>query len=69
MIDNEAGLENLSRRLYQKIDLMIIVADPSKRGIETIRRLHDLAGEMEIEYDRLAVVINRSGKAPIAGPA
>lgn len=59
VIDNEAGLENLSRRLYRKIDLLLIAGDPSKRGIETIRRLYGLAREMGIEYDRLAVVINQ----------
>jgi CO dehydrogenase maturation factor len=58
VIDNEAGLENLSRRLYQEINLLIIVGDPSKRGIQTIRRLHDLAREMGIVYERLAVVVN-----------
>jgi CO dehydrogenase maturation factor len=66
VIDNEAGLENLSRRLYQEIDLLIIVGDPSKRGIQTIRRLYDLAKEMGIVYERLAVVVNlvRSGTWP-----
>jgi CO dehydrogenase maturation factor len=66
VIDNEAGLENLSRRLYQNINLLIIVGDPSKRGMQTIRRLHDLAGEMGIVYERLAVVINlvRNGTWP-----
>lgn len=58
VIDNEAGLENLSRRLYRKINLLVIAGDPSKRGIDTIQRLYGLAREMEIEYDRLAVVIN-----------
>jgi CO dehydrogenase maturation factor len=58
VIDNEAGLENLSRRLYQNISLLIIVGDPSMRGLQTIRRLYDLAREMGIVYERLAVVIN-----------
>jgi len=58
VIDNEAGLENLSRRLYRKINLLVISGDPSKRGIETIKRLYGLAREMGIEYDRLAVVVN-----------
>jgi CO dehydrogenase maturation factor len=66
VIDNEAGLENLSRRLYQEINLLVIVGDPSKRGIQTIRRLHDLAGEMGIVYERLAIVVNlvRDGSLP-----
>lgn len=58
VIDNEAGLENLSRRLYQTIDLLIIAGDPSQRGLQTIRRLYELAREMDIAYDRLAVAVN-----------
>jgi len=66
VIDNEAGLENLSRRLYQNINLLIIVGDPSKRGIQTMRRLYELAKEMGIVYEHLAVVINlvRNGTLP-----
>ena len=59
VIDNEAGLENLSRRIVQKVDLLIIVADPSKRGLDTLNRLYDLANEMKIEFDKVAIVINR----------
>lgn len=59
VLDNEAGLENLSRRIVQKVNLLVMVADPSRQGLETIRRLHGLAREMEIGYDHLALVINR----------
>ena len=66
IIDNEAGLENLSRRIVQKVDLLVMVADPSKNGIETVRRLHKLAFEMDIEFKRLCIFINRArnGKLP-----
>ena len=66
IIDNEAGLENLSRRIVQKVDLLVMVADPSKNGIETVRRLHKLAFEMNIDFKRLCVFINRfrTGKLP-----
>jgi CO dehydrogenase maturation factor len=59
ILDNEAGLENLSRRIVQKVNLLVLVSDPSRRGLETIRRLHILAREMSIAYDQLAIVINR----------
>jgi CO dehydrogenase maturation factor len=62
VLDNEAGLENLSRRIVQKVDLLILVSDPSKRGLDTVRRLHALAREMEIRFDRLAIIINRLRK-------
>jgi CO dehydrogenase maturation factor len=59
VLDNEAGLENLSRRIVQKVNLLVLVSDPSKRGMDTVRRLHVLAREMDIRFDRLAIIINR----------
>ena len=59
VLDNEAGLENLSRRIINKVSLLIMVTDATARGFETVKRLHTLSGEMEIAYDRLAIVVNR----------
>lgn len=59
VLDNEAGLENLSRRIVQQVDLLIIVADPSHQGLATIRRIHALAAEMNMRHGKLAVIINR----------
>ncbi len=62
VLDNEAGLENLSRRIIQHVNLFVMVTDPSQRGLETITRLHALAKEMGIHYDQLAVIVNRLRK-------
>jgi CO dehydrogenase maturation factor len=59
VLDNEAGLENLSRRLVNTVDLLVLVTDPSQRGLETLRRLHALAREMDIRYSHLVLVVNR----------
>lgn len=59
VLDNEAGLENLSRRLVQQVNAMVMVTDPSKRGLDTLKRLVTLTDEMGIAYDRLVVVANR----------
>jgi len=59
VLDNEAGLENLARRIVQKVDLFVMVTDAGKAGITTVDRLHALAKEMGIVYDRLAIVVNR----------
>jgi CO dehydrogenase maturation factor len=59
VIDNEAGLENLSRRIVRKVDLLMIVTDPSRVGLSTVARLHGLAHEMGLEYGKLAIVVNR----------
>ncbi|MBN1542591.1 AAA family ATPase [candidate division KSB1 bacterium] len=59
VLDNEAGLENLSRRIVQSVDLLVMVADPSQRGLETVLRLTELAAEMGIVYRQCALVVNR----------
>ncbi|MCX6579179.1 MAG: AAA family ATPase [Candidatus Aminicenantes bacterium] len=59
VLDNEAGLENLSRRIVQEVDLLIMVTDPSQMGLETVRRLHGLAREMGMKYKQLAIIVNR----------
>lgn len=60
VIDTEAGLEHLSRRTTQDVDVMIVVTDTSKRGIETAKRIKELASELDIAFKRLYVVINRA---------
>jgi len=59
VLDNEAGLENLSRRIVQDVNLLLMVTDPSARGMQTILRLHQMTGEMNVKYHKLAVVVNR----------
>ena len=67
VIDNEAGLENLSRRIVVKVDLLLLVTDPSQRGFETVKRLHDLAREMKNDCSRLGIVVNRTRNGLPAG--
>lgn len=59
VLDNEAGLENLSRRIVQKVDTLVLVSDASNAGLETLARLHSLTNEMKIEYGRLVLIVNR----------
>lgn len=59
ILDNEAGLENLSRRIVQKVNVLILVSDASNSGIETLGRLYTLSNEMDIKYDKLIIVVNR----------
>jgi CO dehydrogenase maturation factor len=59
VIDNEAGMEHLSRRTTAKIDLLLLVSEPSPVGIMSAGRIRDLAREMEIAVARTGLVINR----------
>ena len=58
VIDNEAGMEHLSRRVLPKANVMIFVSDPTKIGVRTASRLAKLADEVNIESDRRILVIN-----------
>jgi CO dehydrogenase maturation factor len=59
IIDTEAGLEHLSRRTTQNVDVMLVVTDKSKRGMLTAQRIGQLADELEIKFQDLYLVLNR----------
>jgi len=69
VLDNEAGLENLSRRIIANVNALVLVADPSARGLDTMLRLYELAREMDIKYERLVLVVNRLRGPEIPGKA
>jgi CO dehydrogenase maturation factor len=59
VMDNEAGLEHLSRRTTRDVDLLLLVADPAVRGIQTAARLSALADELKIVVGSRYLVVNR----------
>ncbi len=64
IIDNEAGMEHLSRRTAREMDLLILVSDPTAVGVSTAVRLSQLADELDLKVKRKVLLINgvRSGK-------
>lgn len=60
IIDCEAGLEHLSRRTTRSVDIMIIVTDPTHRGLETAKLIKSLAERLEIHFKRICLVLNRA---------
>lgn len=59
VIDTEAGLEHLSRRTTQNVDIMLVVTDTSKRGILTAQRIGELSKELDISFKELHLIVNR----------
>lgn len=59
VVDNEAGLEHLSRRTTSRVDLMVVLSDHSIRGIRSAFRIMELAREMGLEIREHLVVVNR----------
>jgi len=60
IMDNEAGLEHLSRRTTRDVDLLLVVSDPSVRGIRTAGTLNQLADELKIAVGARYLIINRA---------
>jgi CO dehydrogenase maturation factor len=59
LMDNEAGMEHMSRLTTNKVDLLVLVSDPSWRGIQAARRLKDLAQALKIVVGRPILIVNR----------
>ena len=59
VIDNEAGMEHLSRRTTQSIDYMLIVSDPSARGIRAGGRISRLLSELDTRVGERHLILNR----------
>jgi CO dehydrogenase maturation factor len=59
VIDNEAGMEHLSRRTTRDVQHLIIVTDPSQRGIVAAERIAGFRKEFDIHIDNVYLVINR----------
>jgi len=67
VLDNEAGLENISRRIMQALDVLILVSDAGGAGLRTLKRLYDLAKEMGVKYNKLVLAINRTRDNSLPG--
>jgi len=59
VIDNEAGLEHLSRRTTQNVDLLLIVSDPTIRGLTTAERVAHLIEELKTQVGHIRLIVNR----------
>ena len=58
VMDNEAGMEHLSRRTTQNIDILLIISDHSVKGVRTAARISDLVSELKLVVNRQSVIIN-----------
>ena len=58
VMDNEAGMEHLSRRTTQNIDELLLVSNHSVKGVRTIARLKELVDELKLVVRRQSVIIN-----------
>lgn len=65
VIDNEAGMEHLSRRTTRDVQHLLVVSDPTQRGIVAAERIASFRNELDIRIEQAYLIINRlSGAIP-----
>ncbi len=59
VVDNEAGMEHLSRRTSGKVDVLFLVTDYSLRGLRAVRRIHEMLPGLNLDVKKLGLVVTR----------
>ena len=68
VIDNEAGLEHLSRRTTRDVDLLLVVSDPSLRSIIAAERVIELVDELKTDVGEAYLIVNRVPESGLSEP-
>lgn len=59
VIDNEAGMEHLSRRTTRDVEHLLVVSDPTQRGIVAAERIANMRDELDIRIENTYLILNR----------
>jgi CO dehydrogenase maturation factor len=64
VMDNEAGMEHISRLTTKNVDILLIISDPSRRGLQAAVRIDDLARCLNVGVGKSYVIINQVKEPP-----
>jgi CO dehydrogenase maturation factor len=60
VVDNEAGMEHISRLTTDNVDLLLVVSDPTRRGIQSAARIVALSSELGLDIRQKALIVNQA---------
>ncbi|WP_022665133.1 AAA family ATPase [Desulfospira joergensenii] len=60
LVDNEAGMEHLSRRTSGKVDILVMVSDYALRGLRAVGRINSMLDDLKLEVRNKGLVVNRA---------
>ena len=66
VVDNEAGMEHLSRRTTRDVDVLLVVSDLTPVSLAAAFRIGDLARSLDLEIRRVGLLLNRTSEVPAA---
>ena len=64
VMDNEAGMEHISRLTTNNVDVLLTISDTSRRGLQAAIRIDELAKTLNIGVAKSFLIINQSREAP-----
>lgn len=59
VMDNEAGMEHMSRLTTNNFDVLLVVSDPTRRGLQAAARIVELADKLSLHIGRKMLMVNR----------
>jgi CO dehydrogenase maturation factor len=59
-VDNEAGMEHISRGVLPGVDLILLVSDCSRRGVQAVARIAELVDELHMTPSAVKLIINKA---------
>lgn len=65
VMDNEAGMEHLSRRTTQNVDYLFVVSDASARGIRSAGRIGQLVKSIKLDIGKMFFIVTKGSEAEI----
>jgi CO dehydrogenase maturation factor len=60
VVDNEAGLEHISRGILPPVDFILLVSDCSRRGIQAAGRIAGMIGLLDMKVKQVSLIVNRA---------
>lgn len=58
VVDGEAGIEQINRRVMEKVTHLLLVTDASKKGTQVIQSIKKVADEL-VMYEKIGAIVNR----------
>ncbi len=60
LVDNEAGMEHLSRRTSGRVDMLLMVTDYALRGLRAVGRINEMLEDLKLSVNHKGLVVNRA---------
>lgn len=60
VVDNEAGMEHISRGVLPSVDIILLVSDCSRRGVQAVGRIAKLVESLDLKAKQVKLIINKA---------